>query len=742
VPTLEVPPDLTSPTRDDRYAVPDTGGKGRPLSRRTPPSVRRRRGHSRRAKSCPEVDQARIERSGNQRWLVATGAPDKLWGPVKDFWQETGFVIKLELPDAGVMETDWAENRAKIEQDFIRNLLGKVIDSVYSTAERDKFRTRLEPGSTPGTTDIFISHRGMYEIYVSEGKDQTKWQPRPADPELEAEMLRRLMIRLGSEEKRAATAAIQAAQEKPVERAQADARCRRGRYPRGRGIVRSRLASSRSGAGPCGFHGRRPGSFQGPVLRSLCRPRKRQPEEGRHLLVELNPFKGSSADKVQIQYRIFVREAGSLSTVQVLSPRVVLPVRYGEEDSQSALRPVEVIRFASLGSGSQGNALIVDAGETKVLLDCGFLGTHGGSQRLARLGTAPDELTAIVVTHEHADHVEGVFAFARRHQLTVYLTHGTHAAASAGQDCLARMPADRRSHAFAIGGLEVQPFPVPHDAREPVQYAFSDGQQQCLGVLTDSGSITPHIVEVLGACDGLVLECNHDQALLAASRYPARLKQRIGGRFGHLENDQAADFLRQVDTRRLQHVLAAHLSQENNRPELAARALASRWAAARTGSVSPTRKAASAGGSWSERCVSFPGNEKAGLRRLFHCLERTDRLLLHCVFGCVGSTLGSSTSNFLGLVCGGFGGLGGFGGFGGIGGRSSSRSSSRSGSRGSRRSGRSSGGRRSGRSSSRFGFFLLATSGNGQSDQRSNEERIFHNGVPYRQWNDYNEPKA
>jgi hypothetical protein len=136
------------------------------------------------------------------------------------------------------------------------------------------------------------------------------------------------------------------------------------------------------------------------------------------------------------------------------------------------------------------------------------------------------------------------------------------------------MPADRRSHAFAIGGLEVQPFPVPHDAREPVQYAFSDGEHR-LGVLTDSGSITPHIVEVLGACDGLVLECNHDQALLAASRYPARLKQRIGGRFGHLENDQAAPLLRQVDTRRLQHLVAAHLSQENNRPQLAARALAS-----------------------------------------------------------------------------------------------------------------------------------------------------------------------
>jgi outer membrane protein assembly factor BamC len=164
---------------------------------------------------------------------VVKGSPDKLWGPVKDFWQETGFVIKLDLPDAGVMETDWAENRAKISQDFIRNILGKVIDSVYSTAERDKFRTRLEPGSTPGTTDIFISHRGMYEIFVSEGKDQTKWQPRPPDPELEAEMLRRLMIRLGSDEK-ARHRSHSGGSGKARRRASLSRGRRRCRHPRGR----------------------------------------------------------------------------------------------------------------------------------------------------------------------------------------------------------------------------------------------------------------------------------------------------------------------------------------------------------------------------------------------------------------------------------------------------------------------------------------------------------------------------
>jgi len=318
VPPLEVPPDLTSPSRDDRYAVPDTAGKGTATfsayaAERSPQARAQQK-----SEVLPEVDQARIERSGTQRWLVATGSPDKLWGTVKDFWQETGFLIKLELPDAGVMETDWAENRAKIPQDFIRNVLGKVIDSVYSTAERDKFRTRLEPGSTPGTTDIFISHRGMYEIFVSEGKDQTKWQPRPADPELEAEMLRRLMIRLGSEEKRA-TAAIQAAKEKPLERA----RLSRGADGAGtleveetfdRAWRRVGLALDR-----VGFTVEDRDRSRGLYFVRYVDPETDNEKKEDGFLSKLNPFKGSSASKTQTQYRIFVREAGGKSTVQVLS---------------------------------------------------------------------------------------------------------------------------------------------------------------------------------------------------------------------------------------------------------------------------------------------------------------------------------------------------------------------------------------------------------------------------------------
>ena len=202
VPSLEVPPDLSQITRDDRYAVPDAAGKGSATfsaysSDRTPAA------QAKNSVVLPNVEKIRVERSGNQRWLVVTAPADKLWGPVKDFWQETGFIVVIERPDAGVMETDWAENRAKIGDDIIRNTIGKFLDSVYSTGERDKFRTRFEPGAEPGTTDIFISHRGMEEVYTSSAKDDTRWQPRAADPELEAEMLRRMMVRLGAENQRA-----------------------------------------------------------------------------------------------------------------------------------------------------------------------------------------------------------------------------------------------------------------------------------------------------------------------------------------------------------------------------------------------------------------------------------------------------------------------------------------------------------------------------------------------------------
>jgi outer membrane protein assembly factor BamC len=204
-PTLEVPPDLSQVSRDDRFLVPDAAGKGSATysaysADRSPGAL------AQNSVVLPQVDKIRVERSGNQRWLVVAQPADKLWDTVKDFWQETGFIVNIERPDAGVMETDWAENRAKIGQDFIRNTLGGLLDTLYSTGERDKFRTRFEPGSEPGTTDVFISHRGMDEVYTSSAKDDTRWQPRQPDAELEAEMLRRLMVRLGADEKRAEVA--------------------------------------------------------------------------------------------------------------------------------------------------------------------------------------------------------------------------------------------------------------------------------------------------------------------------------------------------------------------------------------------------------------------------------------------------------------------------------------------------------------------------------------------------------
>jgi outer membrane protein assembly factor BamC len=204
---LEVPPDLTQPNVDERYVVPDVNPGGTATysdyarDRTTQPPGTQPSAEG----VLPAGDNIRIERSGTQRWIVARGDPAELWPKVKDFWQENGFIIAQENPSAGTMETDWAEDRAKIPQDGVRSILGKVVDGMYSTPERDKFRTRLELGSVPGTTDIFISHRGMYEIFIEEGKERTVWQPRPADPNLEAEMLRRLMVKLGVQEAKAKT---------------------------------------------------------------------------------------------------------------------------------------------------------------------------------------------------------------------------------------------------------------------------------------------------------------------------------------------------------------------------------------------------------------------------------------------------------------------------------------------------------------------------------------------------------
>jgi len=229
------------------------------------------------------------------------------------------------------------------------------------------------------------------------------------------------------------------------------------------------------------------------------------------------------------------------------------------------------MRFASLGSGSRGNALVVEVGSTRVLLDAGF-GPREMTRRLARQGLVPADIAAVLVTHEHADHAGGAFSCGRSFGWEIRLTHGTLAA------CQARRGAEKielvdSQASFSIGEIEVQPFPVPHDAREPVQFVFSNGDRR-LGVLTDAGHVTAHIVAQLDACDALVLECNHSAAMLAEGPYPAALKRRIGGPWGHLNNEAAASLLARVGRSRLRHVLAAHLSDENNRPVFAQEALA------------------------------------------------------------------------------------------------------------------------------------------------------------------------
>ena len=231
-----------------------------------------------------------------------------------------------------------------------------------------------------------------------------------------------------------------------------------------------------------------------------------------------------------------------------------------------------MMRFASLGSGSEGNALVLEAGTTRLLLDCGFSVSETAT-RLARLGLEPDDLDAVVVTHEHADHIGGVARFARKHDLPVYLTHGTLTALDGERSAIAEITVIDSHTVFAIGDIEVWPYPVPHDAREPAQFVFGDGASR-VGVLTDAGSSTPHIEAILSGLDALVLECNHDLDLLMSGSYPPPLKRRIASRFGHLDNRTAAQLLVSIDCSRLQHLIAAHLSRQNNTPALARAAVA------------------------------------------------------------------------------------------------------------------------------------------------------------------------
>jgi phosphoribosyl 1,2-cyclic phosphodiesterase len=222
------------------------------------------------------------------------------------------------------------------------------------------------------------------------------------------------------------------------------------------------------------------------------------------------------------------------------------------------------MRFASLGSGSRGNATLVQQGKTTVMIDCGF-STREVDKRLKKRDLTGHDLAAILVTHEHADHISGVATLAKKYQIPVYATPGT---AGCLPEEIAPLVHEFNCHeGFAIDDIAVTPFPVPHDAREPSQFVLSDGEWK-LAILTDLGSITPLIVETLHGCHALMLETNHDTEMLANGIYPEYLKRRVGGRLGHLNNVQSASLLKEMDTSQLQHILAMHISEKNNRTDL------------------------------------------------------------------------------------------------------------------------------------------------------------------------------
>ena len=285
----------------------------------------------------PSQANARVERSGNQRWLVVQGEPDAVWNVVKEFWQELGFVISVETPEAGVMETDFAESRAKVDAGTVRNFLGKIMDSIYSTAERDKFRTRLERGAAAGSTEIYVSHRGMEEVYINEYKNETRWQPRPPDPDLEAEMLRRLMGRFGVQQERAKTEIAQARVQGPV-----NATLVKGQGGGGMLSVNDQFDRAWRRVGLAldrvGFTVEDRDRSKGLYFVRYVDPdvdNKSTPQKG--FLSKLNPFNKSDKKPSTEQFRIQVKDADAISQVSVLNKDG------SEEKSETASRILSLL---------------------------------------------------------------------------------------------------------------------------------------------------------------------------------------------------------------------------------------------------------------------------------------------------------------------------------------------------------------------------------------------------------------
>ena len=332
LPALEVPPDLARPSTDDRFVVPESARGAATYSA----YQRQRDGRPESAGAAPLLpaqDDARVERAGTQRWLVINGDPERLWPVAKEFWQEIGFIVNLEMPEAGVMETDWAENRSRIPDGVIRNTLGRLLDSVYSTSERDKFRTRLERGTQPGTTEIYISHRGMEEVYTSIQKDDTRWQPRQPNPELEAEMLRRMMVRFGVQEDRAKTVVASAsAPQRAVLQKNQDGSALALNEQFDRAWRRVGLALDRVGF-TVEDRDRSKGLY---YVRYIDPEIDNKSDDNKGWLSKLK-FWGSSNPKKNEQYRVLVTDGGERAEVNVLNKEG------GKEQSATANRILSLL---------------------------------------------------------------------------------------------------------------------------------------------------------------------------------------------------------------------------------------------------------------------------------------------------------------------------------------------------------------------------------------------------------------
>ena len=323
-PELIVPPDLTQLSRESRYTSPGgavtansyLAGAGNVASIPT---------------AVAALGDVRMERAGSQRWIVVKRPAEALWEPVKDFWVSSGFLLTVDQRNLGIMETDWAENRAKLPQDIIRSTLGKVIDSVYSTGELDKFRTRLER-APDGSTEVYISHRGMVEVYTSKSKDGTVWQPRPADPDLEAEFLRRLMVKLGASAEQSQSALL--AGSKPAQTSRVDNVGGQPVVQISEGFERAwrrvGLALDRTG-----FTVEDRDRAQGIYFVRYVSPNPDKKEPG--LIAKIITLGQAGKPEAPIKYRIIVKSQGEASTVSVLNEAGA------PEASDNAKRIVQVI---------------------------------------------------------------------------------------------------------------------------------------------------------------------------------------------------------------------------------------------------------------------------------------------------------------------------------------------------------------------------------------------------------------